>query len=89
MCFMLGATCCLWGMTSRLFDRRAAFFAAAIFAGLGSTQYLGAFATYDPMALFLMAAAAWCAVAARDRSDSTSSSWPAPSCLRSPTPAST
>ncbi len=70
MCFMLGATCCLWGMTSRLADRRAAFFAAAIFAGLGSTQYLGAFATYDPMALFLMAAAAWCAVAARDHSDS-------------------
>ena len=71
MCFMLGATCFLWGMTSRLADRRSAFFAAAIFAGLGSTQYLGAFATYDPMSLFLMTAAAWCAVAARDHPDST------------------
>ncbi len=70
-CFMLGATCCLWGMTARLADRRAAFFAAAIFAALGPTQYLGAFATYDAMALFLMSAAAWCVVAARHRPDST------------------
>jgi len=71
LCFMLGATSLLWGMTSRLADRRAAFFAAAIFAALGPTQYLGAFATYDAMALFLMTAAAWCVVAARDRPDST------------------
>ena len=70
MFFMLGATSLLWGMTCRLVDRRAAFFAAAIFAGLGSTQYLGSFATYDAMALFLMTGAAWCAVAARDHTDS-------------------
>lgn len=71
LCFMLGATCTLWGMTRRLADRRAAFFAAAIFAALGPTQYLGAFATYDAMALFLMTAAAWCVVVARDHGDST------------------
>ena len=71
LCFMLGGTSLLWGMTSRLADRRSAFFAAAIFAALGPTQYLGAFATYDAMALFLMTAAAWCVVAARDRADST------------------
>src|SRR5215469_12487373 len=71
LCFMLGATCTLWGMTRRLADSRAAFFAAAIFAALGPTQYLGAFATYDAMALFLMTAAAWCVVAGRDRADST------------------
>jgi putative flippase GtrA len=71
LCFMLGATSLLWGTTARLADRRSAFFAAAIFAALGPTQYLGAFATYDAMALFLMAAAAWCAVAARDHADST------------------
>ncbi len=71
MFFMLGATSLLWGMTARLVDRRAAFFAAGIFAALGPTQYLGAFATYDAMALFLMAAAAWCAVAAHDHPDST------------------
>jgi Dolichyl-phosphate-mannose-protein mannosyltransferase len=68
--FMLGATALLWGMTARIADRRAAFFAAAIFAALGPTQYLGAFATYDAMALFLMTAAAWCVVAARDHADS-------------------
>jgi MFS family permease len=70
MCFMLGATSLLWGMTSRLFDRRSALIAAAIFAALGPTQALGALATYDAMALFLMAAAAWCVVAARDHPDS-------------------
>jgi hypothetical protein len=71
LCLMLGATCMLWGTTRRLADRRAAFFATAIFVALGPTQYLGAFATYDAMALFLMTAAAWCVVVARDRTDST------------------
>ena len=65
--FMLGATCLLWGTATRLFGRRAAFFAAALFAVLGPTLHLGAFATYDPMALFLMALAAWCACGGRDR----------------------
>jgi hypothetical protein len=69
--FMLGATALLWDTTSRLAGRRAAFFAAASFAALGPTQYLGAFATYDAMALFLLTVAAWCVVAAHDRSDST------------------
>jgi hypothetical protein len=65
--FMLAATCLLWGTATRLFGRRAAFFAAALFAVLGPTLHLGAFATYDPMALFLMALAAWCACGGRDR----------------------
>ena len=64
---MLGATGLLWGTATRLFGRRAAFFAAALFAVLGPTLHLGAFATYDPMALFLMALAAWCACGGRDR----------------------
>ena len=68
---MLGATALLWSMTSKLFGGRAAFFAAALFAVLGPTQFLGAFATYDAMALLLLAASAWCVVAARDRDDST------------------
>ncbi len=71
MLFMLGATCTLWGMTRRLSDRRSALVATAIFVALGPTQYLGAFSTYDAMALFLMTAAAWCVVAARDHADST------------------
>jgi hypothetical protein len=71
LAFMLGATSLLWGVTSRLFGRWAAFLAAALFAALGPTQFLGAFATYDAMSLFLMAAAAWYVVAAQDRDDST------------------
>ena len=69
--FMLGATALLWSTAARLFGRWAAFLAAALFVTLGPTQFLGAFATYDAMSLFLMAAAAWCVVAAQDRDDST------------------
>jgi len=60
--FMLASTCLLWATVSRLYSRRAAFFACAIFAVLGVTLRLGAFATYDPMSLCLLALAAWCAV---------------------------
>jgi Dolichyl-phosphate-mannose-protein mannosyltransferase len=67
--FMLGATGLAWGTTARLFGRRAAFFAAALFAVLGPTLHLGAFATYDAMALFLIALAAWFVVRAGDRGD--------------------
>jgi hypothetical protein len=71
LAFMLGATVLLWCTTSRLFGRRHAFFAAALFAVIGPTLHLGAFATYDSMALFLMALAAWCACGARTREDAT------------------
>jgi hypothetical protein len=60
LCFMLGATVLLWATTSRLYGRNAAFLAAGLWAILGPTQRLGAFATYDAMALFLVALAAWC-----------------------------
>ncbi|MGE5286640.1 MAG: glycosyltransferase family 39 protein [Micromonosporaceae bacterium] len=60
MGFMLGATALLWGTASRLYGRRAAFFAAALFAVLGPTLHLSAYATYDAMSLFLTALAAWC-----------------------------
>jgi|HubBroStandDraft_1064217.scaffolds.fasta_scaffold02325_7 hypothetical protein len=59
MCFMLGATVLLHGFTKRIFDPRSANFAAALFAGLGSAQFLGAFATYDAMAIFMLALATW------------------------------
>jgi 4-amino-4-deoxy-L-arabinose transferase-like glycosyltransferase len=68
--FMLGATLALWGTTSRLYGRRAAMTATVLFALLGPTEYLGAFATYDAMAMFLMTVAAWCMVRARDQDDS-------------------
>jgi 4-amino-4-deoxy-L-arabinose transferase-like glycosyltransferase len=71
LAFMLGVTGLLWSTTSKLFGGRAAFFAAALFAVLGPTEALGAFATYDSMALFLLAASAWCVVSAQDRDNST------------------
>ena len=67
---MLGATCMLWGTTRDLFGRRAAACATALFATIGSTQFLGTLATYDAMALFLMTLAARLVVAARGRDDS-------------------
>jgi Dolichyl-phosphate-mannose-protein mannosyltransferase len=62
LCFMLGVTSLLWAATARLYGRRAALLAAALFATLAGTQFLGAFATYDAMALFLLALAAWLGV---------------------------
>jgi hypothetical protein len=60
--FMLGVTSFVWGTAIRLLaDERAAFFAAALFAVLAPTLHLGSFATYDALALLLLAAATWCA----------------------------
>jgi Dolichyl-phosphate-mannose-protein mannosyltransferase len=71
LCLMLGATCLLWGTTSRLFGRRQAYFAAALFAVISPTIRLGGLATCDALALFLIALAAFCACGARTRQDST------------------
>jgi hypothetical protein len=71
LAFMLGTTCFLWGSTRRLFGRRAALCAVAVFVSLGSTQFLGALATYDAMALFLLTLSVWLVVVAKDRTDST------------------
>jgi hypothetical protein len=71
LAFMLGATIALWATADRLFGRRAAFFAAALFAVLGPTLHLGSFATYDAMSVFLVALAAWLVVRAGDRQDAT------------------
>lgn len=72
LAFMLGTTALLWGVTARLHGRRAAFFAAALFAGLGPTLLLGAFATFDAMSMFFVALAAWCVVHAGPGRDLTS-----------------
>ncbi|MGO9161712.1 MAG: glycosyltransferase family 39 protein [Streptosporangiaceae bacterium] len=69
--FMLGATALLWATASRLFGSRAAFFAAALFAACGPTLHLGAYATYDPMSMFLVALATWLTVRAGERQDAT------------------
>jgi hypothetical protein len=62
--FMLGATALLYGTACRLFSQRVGLLAAAMFVAVGPTADLGAWATYDPMAIFLMALAAWLAVRA-------------------------
>jgi hypothetical protein len=71
LCFMLGATSMLWATTSQLFGRRAAFFAAGLWVAVGPTQKLGAFATFDALALFIVSAAAWAAIKPGIRRDAT------------------
>lgn len=67
LCLMLGVTCLLWATTSALYGKRAALLAAGLFATLAGTQFLGAFATFDAMALFLLALAAWLGVRSAGR----------------------
>jgi len=67
MLFMLAATALLFATTARMFNRRAALCASAIFAMLGPVQVLGAFATYDAMAIFLLALGTWLVVRATGR----------------------
>jgi Dolichyl-phosphate-mannose-protein mannosyltransferase len=70
--FMLGVTCFVWGTATRLLaDNRAAFFAAALFAALAPTLHLGSYATYDALALLLLAAATWCAAGVPSSSHAT------------------
>lgn len=57
LAFMLATTILLYRTTARLFGAAAGYVAAALFAVLMGTQFLSAFATYDPMALFLLALA--------------------------------
>ncbi len=71
LAFMLGATALLWAAARLLAGRRAAFFAAALFAVLGPTLHLGSFATYDAMSLFGVALASWLVIRAGDRADAT------------------
>lgn len=63
---MLAVTGLVWATATRLLgDRRASFFAAALFAVLAPTLHLGSYATYDALALLLLALAAWCAAGVR------------------------
>ena len=69
---MLGVTSVLWSTTIRLLgDRRAAFFAAALFAVLAPTLHVGSYATYDAPALLLLALATWCAAGVRSTQHAT------------------
>ena len=64
---MLGATTFLYATACRLFNRRVAIMSIAFFATLGWADQLGAFATYDAMAVFLIALSAWLVVLANER----------------------
>ena len=66
--FMLIATGLLYATARRLFGYWPAVIAIGLFASLGITQDLGAYATFDAMALMIMAFAAYCAVRAPDGS---------------------
>ncbi|MFC8514857.1 glycosyltransferase family 39 protein [Streptomyces sp. NPDC057257] len=63
---MLGCTALLYATTRRLFNERAGLCAAGVFAVAQSTAFMGNFATYDALALFLLALAAWIVVRASD-----------------------
>ena len=69
LAFMLGATTLLYLAAARIYDRLAGAFGAMLFAIIAPTQFLGALATYDAMAIFLMALAGFLAVRAAQSSD--------------------
>lgn len=62
LCFMLAATALLHFTARELVGASAAIVAALLFATTSAVQYLGALATFDALALMLLAAAAWSAV---------------------------
>jgi hypothetical protein len=64
---MLVATVACHLTAHELWGRPAGWLAAAAFASTEGTQFLGAFATYDAMALMLMALATWTAVRSAHR----------------------
>jgi len=65
--FMLTATCLAFATTRRLYGYWPGITAAGLFASLGITQDLSVYATYDAMALMLIACAGYCAVRSSDR----------------------
>jgi Dolichyl-phosphate-mannose-protein mannosyltransferase len=66
--FMLIATGLLYLTAKRIFGYWPGVIASALFASLGITQGLGAYATFDAMSLMLIATAAYCATRATSSS---------------------
>ena len=64
--FMLGTSSLLYATTRTLFGNAAAVLGTALFTALGVTQFLSAFATYDSMALFLVALTVYFIIGRRD-----------------------
>jgi 4-amino-4-deoxy-L-arabinose transferase-like glycosyltransferase len=63
---MLGATSVVFLTSSLLFGRQAGFFASALFAVSGIVVHNGAFATFNPLALFFLTLGLWAGVKARE-----------------------
>ncbi len=61
---MLATTCLVYLAASQLFGRQVASFASALFAISGLVVHNGAFATFNPLAMFLLALGLWAAVKA-------------------------
>lgn len=70
--FMLGTSSLLYATAGRLFGKPAAVLGTATFTALGVTQFVSAFATYDSMALFLVAFTTYSTIGRRDDGSLTS-----------------
>ena len=64
MGFMLVATTLAYAIAKRMWGRPAGWLAGGLFVTTQGTQFLGSFATYDAMALMLIAVGAWVVVRA-------------------------
>jgi len=64
--FTLGTSSLLYATGRTLFGNAAAVLGTAVFTALGVTQFLSAFATYDSMALFLVALTTYFTIGRRD-----------------------
>jgi putative flippase GtrA len=62
LAFMLAATLLLYSTANRVFGRNAAIIAAFAWATTESALRMGAYATYDPMAIFFICLGAWFAI---------------------------
>ncbi|WP_194909169.1 glycosyltransferase family 39 protein [Catenulispora rubra] len=60
--FLLATTGLLWTITRRLYGQAPAILAALLFATSAPTLFLSRFATYDALAILLLAAAFWIVV---------------------------
>jgi 4-amino-4-deoxy-L-arabinose transferase-like glycosyltransferase len=63
---MLGATVMLYRATTLLFGRRAAFYAAGLFALCGPSLFMSHLATFDAPSVLLLASAFWYAIRCAD-----------------------
>ena len=62
LCMILGCIVLAYAVTTRIFSSGAGLLAAAVFTTVAGTQFLGAFATYDAMSLFVLCLATWIVV---------------------------